>query len=66
MGFCHHRRLGSKVVIADINQTAAEETAQQFMAGYIAVDVTAELQVQAGIDKALVTYDGIDILVSNA
>lgn len=62
---------GAKVVIADLNADQAESTAKAFrdsglQAMAVAMDVTNEQQVNAGIDKVIKTYDYIDILVSNA
>lgn len=62
---------GAKVVIADLNADQAESTAKAFrdsglQAMSVAMDVTNEQQVNAGIDKVIKTYDYIDILVSNA
>ncbi len=67
----HFAQEGAKVIIADINQVAAEETAQQLVGqGYsaisVVVDVTDEDQVQAGINRAFETFGSLDILVSNA
>lgn len=62
---------GAKVVIADLNQTAAEATAQElasqgFTAMGVAVDVTNEDQVNAAVEATVAAYGGVDILVSNA
>lgn len=62
---------GAKVVIADLNGQAAEKIAQDLRekgqeALAVAMDVTDEGQVQAGIDQVLKTFQTIDILVSNA
>ena len=63
-------REGAKVVIADLNQDAADATAKELggpsKAIGVAMDVSNEDQVNAGIDKAAQTFGGIDILVSNA
>jgi 3-hydroxybutyrate dehydrogenase len=63
-------REGAKVVIADINQTAADATAMELGgAGHalgVAMDVTDEAQVDAGMAKAAAAFGRIDILVSNA
>ncbi len=62
---------GAKVVVADINQAAAQETADSIkkeggdgMA--IKTDVTQKPDAQAMADAALKTYGKIDILVNNA
>ncbi|MGZ5196262.1 MAG: 3-hydroxybutyrate dehydrogenase, partial [Ramlibacter sp.] len=62
---------GAKVVIADLNQEAAEATAAELKAGGaqaigVAVDVTNEDQVNAAVEQAAAAFGGIDILVSNA
>ena len=65
-------REGAKVAIADLNQEAADATAKQLTAQSpgsaigIAMDVTDEAQVDAGFAKLARTWDGVDILVSNA
>jgi 3-hydroxybutyrate dehydrogenase len=62
---------GAKVVIADLNLDAAQAVAREFdpagsRALAVAMDVTNEEQVDAGIAKAADTFGGIDVLVSNA
>ncbi len=62
---------GAKVVIADLDANHAESTAKAFRdsgleAMSVAMDVTNEDQVNAGVDKVIKTYDYVDILVSNA
>lgn len=59
---------GAKVVICDFNETAAEATAKEIGRNAIAVsmDVSNEEQVEAGVEKAISIFGGIDILVSNA
>jgi len=63
-------REGAKVVIADLNQAGAEATATELggpsKAMGVAMDVTNEDQVEAGMAKAIKAFDGIDILISNA
>jgi 3-hydroxybutyrate dehydrogenase len=64
-------REGAKVVIADLNQEGADATAKEFdstgkRAIGVAMDVTNEEQVEAGMAKAIAALGGIDILVSNA
>ena len=64
-------RAGAKVVIADLNVAGAEATAKELdpsgkMAWGVGMDVTNEAQVHAGMAKAIETFGGIDILVSNA
>jgi 3-hydroxybutyrate dehydrogenase len=62
---------GAKVVIADLNLEQAQEVATQLdpsgqRAIAVAMDVTNEEQVEAGIAAAADKLGGIDILVSNA
>jgi len=63
-------REGAKVVIADLNKAAADATAQELggpdRALGVAMDVTSEDQVEAGIAEALKRFGRIDTLVSNA
>ena len=62
---------GAKVVIADLNLDAAQAVAREFdpagsRALAVAMDVTNEEQVDAGIAHVAATFGGIDVLVSNA
>ncbi len=62
---------GGKVVIADLKLDAAEATAEEIRktggeALAVAMDVTSEEQVVAGIAKAVETFGQVDVLVSNA
>jgi len=63
-------REGARVVIADLNQQGADATALELggpaRAIGVAMDVTSEEQVEAGIAKAIATFGRIDVLVSNA
>lgn len=63
-------REGAKVVIADLNQAGADATAVELggagKAIGVAMDVTSEAQVEAGMAKAIDAFGRIDILVSNA
>ncbi|QRF62766.1 3-hydroxybutyrate dehydrogenase [Variovorax paradoxus] len=66
-----YAREGAIVVIADMNEGAAHETAQRFAdKGWrtfaVGVDVTDEEQVDRAVDLAARELGGIDILVSNA
>ena len=65
-----YAREGAKVVIADLNEQGAVATAAQLggldVALGVAMDVTNEAQVEAGVAKAIATFGHIDILVSNA
>ena len=62
---------GAAVVIADINQQAADATAAQINSAGgkalgIAMDVTDEAAVNAGTDQAVAAFGQLDILISNA
>ncbi|WP_442678215.1 3-hydroxybutyrate dehydrogenase [Sphingomonas sp. ASY06-1R] len=62
---------GAKVAIADLNSDAANAAAREFdpsgaRAIGVAMDVTDEAQVNAGVDMVAATFGSIDILVSNA
>src|SRR5271154_3070420 len=63
-------REGAKIAIADLNQQGADAAAAE-LAGPdrraigVAMDVTNEAQVVAGMAKIVETFGRIDILVSN-
>jgi len=62
---------GAKVAIADLNKDAAEATAQEIRASggkamSVAMDVTDETAVNAGVAEVVKSFGGVDILVSNA
>lgn len=63
---------GAIVVIADLNLEASVQTANAITAQYgretwaVAMDVTNEAQVNAGVDATVTKFGKIDILVSNA
>jgi len=64
-------REGAKIVIADLNQAGADAAAASLdptgkRALGVAMDVTDEAQVDAGMARAVDTFGRIDILVSNA
>jgi 3-hydroxybutyrate dehydrogenase len=64
-------REGARVAIADLNEAMAEATAREILAGGgtaigIAMDVSKEDDVNAGVEKAVREFGGVDILVSNA
>ena len=63
---CH--REGGKVVIADLSQAGAEAAAAELGGDAIgvAMDVTSEAEVEAGMAKATSVFGRIDVLVSNA
>lgn len=62
---------GAAVAIADINQQAADAAAAEINAAGgkaigVAMDVTDEAAVNAGTDKVVAAFGGLDILISNA
>ena len=61
---------GGKVIIADLNADGAAKSANELgdtkTAIGIAMDVSKEDQVNAGIEQAVKAFGRIDILVSNA
>jgi 3-hydroxybutyrate dehydrogenase len=65
-------REGARVVIADLDQAAADSTARELTeAGCldaigVAMDVVDEAQVEAGMARAVAAFGRLDILVSNA
>jgi 3-hydroxybutyrate dehydrogenase len=63
-------REGAKIVIADLNQAGADAAALELggpgVALGVAMDVTSEEQVDAGMAKVVAAFGRIDILVSNA
>jgi 3-hydroxybutyrate dehydrogenase len=61
-------KAGAKVAIADLNAAQAEATARELGANAmgVAMDVTNESQVDAGIDRVARHFGKIDVLVSNA
>ena len=64
-------REGCKVVVADLDQKAADATAAELdptgaRALGVAMDVANEEQVNAGIAKSIARFGALDVLVSNA
>ncbi|QDK34069.1 3-hydroxybutyrate dehydrogenase [Sphingomonas sp. IC081] len=63
---------GGKVAIADLNLDAAQKAADDIKARYgtealaVAMDVTSEEQVNAGVAKVVEAWGTVDVLVSNA
>ncbi len=63
---------GGKVAIADLNAEASQKAADEIKAKYgvdalgIAMDVTSEDQVNAGVAQVVEAWGGVDVLVSNA
>ena len=66
-----YARAGAKVVIADLQLEAAQATATEITnqggtAMGVAMNVTDEAQVDAGVEAVVKAYGGVDILISNA
>ncbi len=63
-----YAKAGAKVVIADLDLAKAQETAAAIGPDHIgvAIDVTNEQQVEAGVAEVIAKMGGVDILVSNA
>jgi 3-hydroxybutyrate dehydrogenase len=65
-----YAREGARVVIADINQKAADAAAAEIgdakKAIGVTMDVTNEQQVEAGVARTVDAFGRIDVLVSNA
>ncbi len=66
-----YAREGAKIAIADLKQDAAEAAAKEIKNGggqaiAVAMDVTNEAQVDAGIEATVKALGGVDVLVSNA
>ncbi len=64
-------REGAKVVIADLSLESAQTAVDQIVGDggsglAVAMDVTREEQVEAGIAAAVTAYGRVDVLVSNA
>jgi 3-hydroxybutyrate dehydrogenase len=66
-----YAREGARIAIADLDKKAADAAAAEIKAGGgkaigVAMDVTNEEAVNAGVAAVLRAFDGVDILVSNA
>ena len=66
-----YAREGGKVVIADLNQAAAQAAADAITqaggtAMAVAMDVTSEEQVNAAVAEVVAAWGTVDVLVSNA
>ena len=64
-------REGAKVAVADLNLGAAQEVVGEITLGggiatAVAMNVTDEAQVEAGVEEVAARLGGVDILVSNA
>jgi len=65
-----YAREGARVVIADLNQTAADAIAAELggplKALAVAMDVANEQQVEEGVARTIEQFGKVDVLVSNA
>ncbi len=66
-----YARAGGRVAIADLKEDAAQKTVDEIVAAggtamAVAMDVTSEDQVNAGVAKVVEAWGGVDVLVSNA
>ncbi|MBK9116178.1 MAG: 3-hydroxybutyrate dehydrogenase [Betaproteobacteria bacterium] len=66
-----YAREGAKVAVADLNGQAADAVAAEIRAAGgqalgVAMDVTSEEAVNAGVAAVVAAFGGVDILVSNA
>jgi len=66
-----YAKQGAKVVIADLDLTAAQNTAAEItksggVAMGVAMNVTDEAQVDKGVADVVEAYGGVDVLISNA
>lgn len=66
-----YARDGAMVAVADLNGQAAEAVAEEIRAAGgqamgVAMDVTSEDAVNAGVAEVVAAYGGVDVLVSNA
>ena len=66
-----YAREGAKIAIADLNLEAANATATEIAAAGgtamgVAMDVTNEDAVNAGVSRTVAAYGSVDVLVSNA
>ncbi len=66
-----YARAGGRVAIADLKEDAAQKTVDEIVAAggtamAVAMDVTDEDQVNAGVAKVVAAWGGVDVLVSNA
>lgn len=61
-------RHGARVALVDVDQAEVQEAAQSLgeQAMGLAMDVTSQASVQAGVDAILARFGQIDILVNNA
>jgi 3-hydroxybutyrate dehydrogenase len=59
-------REGARVCVADVNAAGAEAAAREVRGIAVAMDVTREDQVDAGVARCVRELGGVDVMVSNA
>lgn len=59
------RQAGAKVIIADIDEAAGQQTANELACSFKKMDVTSQAQCQAVIDEVVSENGRLDILCSN-
>ena len=57
---------GAKVMVSDINEESAEETAREIDGSYLQLDVSNSEAVYSALSETEAVFGGIDILVNNA
>jgi len=61
---------GASVVVADLDEAKAIDVAREFgttdVAIGVGVDVTDEMQVRTALDRAMLAFGGIDLVINNA
>jgi NAD(P)-dependent dehydrogenase (short-subunit alcohol dehydrogenase family) len=60
------RAAGAEIAVLDLNEAAAAEVAERTQGIAVACDVTDATRVAEALARAVATYGGIDIVVSNA
>ncbi|HVM61024.1 MAG TPA: SDR family oxidoreductase [Verrucomicrobiae bacterium] len=59
-------REGARVVVADLNEAGAQQTARSIQGLGLRVDVTDETSVQSLFDRAVADFGRVDVVVANA
>lgn len=57
---------GARVVVADVNEAGAQDTAKSIQGIGVRVDVTKESDVKALFDRAMADFGRVDVVVANA
>ena len=57
---------GAKVMVSDINEESAEETAREIDGSHLQLDVSNSEAVYSALSETEAVFGGIDILVNNA